>query len=76
MCIEYQKKSGRKIHPMAIEDISNQVSDVYQELFNHQFPNESRLFCLQEVKRHLDNPNIEDIVQNYYQDVNLRYSWS
>lgn len=76
MCIEYQKKSGRKIHPMAIEDISNQVSDVYQELFSLQFPDESRVFCLQEVKRYLGNPTVEDIVQKYYQDVNIRYSWS
>lgn len=76
MCIEYQNKSGRKIHPMAIEDISNQVSDVYQELFGQQFPNESRVSCLQEVKQYLNNPNVKEIVQNYYQDVNIRYSWS
>lgn len=76
MCIEFQNKSGRKIHPMAIEDISNQVSDVYQELFNHQFPEESRAYCLQEVKHYLNNPKVKDIVQNYYQEINIRYSWS
>lgn len=76
MCIEYQNQSGRRIHPMAIEDISNQISDVYQELFKDQFPNSSREYCLQEVKSYMSMPNVEDIVFNYYQDVNNRYSWS
>lgn len=76
MCIEYQNQSGHKIHPMAIEDISNQISDVYQELFKDQFPNSSREYCLQEVKSYMSMPNVEDIVFNYYQDVNNRYSWS
>jgi len=76
MCIEFQNKSGRKIHPMAIEDISNQVSDVYQELFKHQFPYSSRLYCLKEVKQYMTNPNVAVIVQDYYQEVNKRYAWS
>lgn len=37
MCIEYQNKTGRKIHPMAIEDIVNQVCDVYEDFLVHSF---------------------------------------
>lgn len=76
MCIDYQNKSGREIHPMAIDDISNQVFDVYQELFNQQFPYSSKLYCLKEVKQYMKNPNVVEIVRHYYQKVNDRYSWS
>lgn len=76
MCIEYQNKSGREIHPMAIEDIVKQVCDVYQELFKHQFPQSSRLSCIDDAKRMMGNANINAIVQRYYQQVNDRYNWS
>lgn len=76
MCIEYQNKSGRNIHPMAIEDIVNQVCDVYQELFKHQFPQSSRLSCLESAKLMLTSDNVNGIVRRYYQKVNERYSWS
>lgn len=76
MCIEYQSKSGRIIHPMAIEDIVNQVCDVYQELFEYQFPQASRFICLENAKRMMTNDDVNDIVQKYYQEVNNRYNWS
>lgn len=76
MCIEYQNKSGREIHPMAIEDIVNQVCDVYQEFFKHQFPQSSRISCLDNAKQMMRNDNVKDIVQRYYQQVNDRYNWS
>lgn len=76
MCIEYQNKSGREIHPMAIDDIVNQVCDVYQDLFKHQFPQSSRLSCLADAKRMMGDNNVTAIVQRYYQQVNDRYSWS
>ena len=76
MCIEYQNKSGREIHPMAIEDIVNQVCDVYQELFKHQFPQSSRFSCLNNAKRMMREDNINNLVQRYYQQVNDRYNWS
>lgn len=76
MCIEYQNKSGRPIHPMAIEDIVNQVCDVYQEFFKHQFPQSSRISCLEQAKQMMANDNVNDIVRRYYQQVNDRYNWS
>lgn len=76
MCIEFQNKSGREIYPMAIEDIVNQVCDVYQEFFKHQFPKSSRVRCLDDAKRMMENDNVKDIVQRYYQQINDRYNWS
>lgn len=76
MAIEYQNKSGREIHPMAIEDIVNQVCDVYQELFSDQFPNTSRFKCLQDAKIMMHRFDVNDIVRRYYQEVNDRYNWS
>lgn len=75
MCIEYQNKSGREIHPMAIDDIVNQVCDVYQEFFKHQFPQSSRVSCLNDAKRMMKNDNVNAFVQRYYQQVNERYNW-
>lgn len=76
MCIEYQNKSGRPIHPMAIEDIVNQVCDVYQEFFKHQVPQSSRISCLEQAKQMMANDNVNDIVRRYYQQDNDRYNWS
>lgn len=67
MCMEYQNTSGREIHPMAIEDIVNQVCDVYQDLFKHQFPQSSRFSCLADAKRMMGDNNVTAIVQKYYQ---------
>lgn len=75
MCIEYQKKSGRSIHPMAIEDIVNQVCDVYQEFLGNLYSEESRFRCLEDAKAMMKNGDVNDIVQSYYQQVNQRYSW-
>lgn len=61
---------------MAIEDIVNQVCDVYQDLFKHQFPQSSRVSCLDDAKRMMKNDNVNVLVQKYYQQVNDRYSWS
>lgn len=76
MCIEHQNKSGREIHPMAIEDIVNQVCDVYQEFFKHQFPQSSRHSCINDAKQMMKNDNVNALVQRYYQQVNDRYNWS
>lgn len=76
MCIEYQDKFGRKIHPIAIEDIVNQVCDVYQDLFQHQFPDSSRVHCLVETTIMMQNDNVDDVVKGYYQEVANRYNRS
>ncbi len=76
MCIEYQNKSGRNIHPIAIDDIVNQVCDVYRELFKNQFPDTSYSYCLQKAKSYMTENNVEKIVRDYYRKVNYRYAWS
>lgn len=76
MCLEYRKKSGRTLAPMTINDISNQVCDVYTELFNGQFTKESRNRCLTMIQGMVANPTAEDTIDKYYQQVNYRYSWS
>lgn len=61
---------------MTINDISNQVCDVYTELFNGQFTKESRNRCLTMIQGMVANPTAEDTIDKYYQQVNYRYSWS
>lgn len=76
MCLEYRNKSGRNLAPMTIEDISNQVCDVYMELFKGQFLQSSKDKCLQQISDMVMKPNAQEIVNEYYQQVNIRYSWS
>ena len=76
MCLEYRNKSGRNLAPMTIEDISNQVCDVYMELFKGHFLQSSKDKCLQQISDMVMKPNAQEIVNEYYQQVNIRYSWS
>lgn len=76
LCLEYRKKSGQELAPMTIEDISNQVCDVYTELFNEQFPQTSRNSCMRQISDMVSWPNVQNIVDEYYRQVNNRYNWS
>lgn len=78
-CIEFQDKEDRDIHPLAMEDIINQVCDVYQQLFSYQFPESSRDSCMKQVTEIFSYCELRDIVDKvdkYYQEINYRYSWS
>lgn len=77
MCLEYRKKSGRDLDPMTVDDISNQVCDVYMQLFNGQFRQSSKSSCMLRVASLVGNPEFaRKTIDDYYSDVNYRYSWS
>lgn len=76
MCLEYQDKSGRKLDPMTVRAIVEQVNDVYNELFGSQYENESRERVLSQVTVWLNTSNPSSIVSQYYQQINDRYNWS
>ena len=75
MCLEYRRKSGTTLAPVVIADISSQVCDVYMEFFKGQFRQANKNNCMQSISEMLSHSNVRDIVDNYYQKVNERYSW-
>lgn len=79
MCLEYQDKSGRKIDPMTIQGITNQIGDVYMELFSKDFDQANKNRCTATVIKTFEEDNtqnIRDTVFKYYQDVTLNYCLS
>ncbi len=76
MCLEYQNKAGRVLVPMTLKDITNQVCDVYMELFPGQFCQANKDTCIQRVIDTFGKPNVRNMIDQYYQQINYRYSWS
>lgn len=75
MILEYKNKWGNALHPNLIEDVSVQILDVYQEFWPTEFMRESIFRCRQQIESLVENPNARNIVDDYYYQVNQRYSW-
>jgi hypothetical protein len=76
MCLEFEKKSGRDINTDRIKEIANQVGDVYMELFEDDFDEDDKNECINRTITLTNNPNARDIIDRYYHNVNMRWSWS
>ena len=75
MCLEFKKKSGRDINSDRIKEIANQVGDVYIELFDGDFDEMDKNECINRTIVLTNNPNARDIIDKYYHEVNMRWSW-
>lgn len=75
MSLEYENKSGRTIPSSIIQDIANQVGDVYMELFYGQFDEMDKKECITRTISLTSDPNAREIVDKYYHEVNMRWSW-
>lgn len=73
--LEYKNKSGRIIPTDTIRDIANQVGDVYMELFHGQFDEMDKNECIDRTILLTNNPDAKEIIDNYYHEVNMRWSW-
>ena len=76
MSLEYKNKSGRTISSNTIKDIANQVGDVYMELFPGQFDNMDKIECINRTISLVNNPDAREIINKYYHEVNMRWSWN
>lgn len=76
MCLEYKEKSGRIIPTDIIKDIANQVGDVYMDLFPDQFDYNSKSDCINCTIVLTNDTYAREIIDKYYQEVNLRWSWN
>lgn len=77
ICLAYRKEHNRELDWITVRDITNQVCDVYMELFEENFFESSRERCMSQVKNIVKDPiSARQEVDSYYQKVNERYGWS
>ena len=74
MILGYKKQWGSIIPPYVIDEVSEQVIDVYQQFFSSQFLGESISRCKEQIQGLTQNPNAREQIDNYYRQVNLNYS--
>lgn len=75
MALEYIKKSGISPIPQKIlNQICEQVTDVYFDLFSKQFHEENKDRCIMEIKQLIQKSNTRSIVDDYYKNINERYA--
>ena len=75
MILEYKKQWGSTLPQYVIDEVSMQVIDVYLQFFPSQFLKESVSRCKEQIHDFVKNPNAQEHIDDYYQQVNLRYSW-
>lgn len=74
MILDYKKQWGSTLPPYVIDDISDQVIDVYRGFFASQFLDESVSRCKMRIKALVEDPDVRETIDNYYYRVNMRYS--
>lgn len=74
MILEYRKQWGSTLPPYVIDELSNQVMDVYREFFSTQFLEESINRCKRRIQILVNCSDAQEQIDNYYQKVNMRYA--
>ena len=72
--LEYKIQWGATLPPYVIDEISNQVIDVYRQFFSSQFLGESVTRSKRQIKELVGNPNAREQIDDYYHKVNMRYA--
>lgn len=75
MILEYKQDWGATLPPYVIDEISDQVIDVYRQFFSIQFQVDSVSRCKKGIKELVNNSDVRNIIDDYYHQVNMRYSW-
>lgn len=75
MILEYKRQWGSTLPPYVIEEVSEQITDVYQEFWPTEFMQESVSRCKLQIEDLVKSINARKTIDNYYFQVNQRYSW-
>ena len=75
MILEYKEKWGSSLPPYVIPEVSEQVTDVYQQLFAENFFEDSVERCKMQIEVLVNSTNARKQIDDYYNKVNMRYSW-
>lgn len=73
MCLEFRRKFGGEL-PGINDEIIDQVTDVYKELFPGEFGYTNTERCRTETKNLIQQPNAQQIIDQYYAQINRRYT--
>lgn len=71
--LEFKEQWGSILPQYVIDEVSEQVTDVYCQFFSSQFLSESISRCKDKIRGLVQNPNAREQIDNYYQQVNIRY---
>lgn len=76
LILEYQKQWGSTLPPYAINEILDQVADVYKQFFSSQFNVESIGRCRMRVHGHVKDPeSAAEMIEQYNHEITMRYCW-
>lgn len=75
MVLKYKQNWGSTLPPYVINEISDQVIDVYCQFFSKQFQEDSTSRCKKGIKELINNIDARNIIDDYYYKVNMKYSW-
>ena len=73
MCLEFRRKFEGEL-PAVYDEIIDQVTDIYKELFPGDFNYSNAEICRTKTKNLIKFPDAQDIIDNYYAQINKRYS--
>lgn len=71
--LEYKRQWGATLPPYVINEVLDQLTDVYQQFFHDQFTGESIERCRTNVYSYVNNSHAANIVEEYYSRVNKNY---
>lgn len=73
MCLEFKRKYGGEL-PGVDDEIIDQVTDVFKEFFPRDFNNINAEKCRTETKNLIRLPNAQNNINDYYSQINMRYT--
>ena len=73
--LEYKRQWGATLPPYVINEVLDQLIDVYRQFFHDTFTGESIGRCRIRVHGHANDPLAAEMVEKYYDQVNRDYCW-
>ena len=73
MCLEFKRKFEGDL-PGINDEIIDQVTDVYKELFSADFGYGNTERCREQTKDLVRKSNAQEIINEYYAQINKRYA--
>ena len=73
--LEYKRQWGTTLPPYVINNVLDQLIDVYRQFFHDQFTGEAIGRCRIRVHGHANDPHAAEMVEKYYDEVNKDYCW-
>ena len=73
--LEYKRQWGSTLPPYVVNEVLDQLIDVYNQFFHDQFTGEAIGRCRMRVHGHATDIHAAEMVEKYYEEVNRDYCW-